>query len=337
MKTPTVKVGQDLISLLCDAYHGGVAVLLEGPHGVGKSEVLEQVAYLLEIKFLSRDLSMMQPVDLVGIPIIDGEVTRFARPAFLPGDGCGLIVFEELNRCPEYMRAPCLELLTRRVLNDYQLPKGWWLAACINPTGSDYHVEELCDALKSRFMQVRVEADSVEWAKWARLAGVHEKIVEFVEQCPGVFDDPDANPRAWTYASKLLKIWERSDTTSDRIRTGVAAVVGETWAIPFLQFYTNGLMPLTAVQTVDQYVAFRPMVLRWLEAGRLDMLLASVELLKSHLLSESSYKDVLAHPEKTANIRSFLSDLPADFKKTMRSWLSENRREKLSIPRKRAA
>jgi MoxR-like ATPase len=139
MNTPVdaVAAGRPLIDAIKQCFAANRSPLLVGRHGVGKSAVLAQAARELGGRCISRDLSLMEPPDLVGMPRLDGKVTRYLPPAFLPTKGRGLIVFEELNRCPNYMRAPCLQLLTDRSLNDYRLPPGWLPAAAINPPDGD--------------------------------------------------------------------------------------------------------------------------------------------------------------------------------------------------------
>src|SRR4029453_2154031 len=111
----TVPAGEHLIELLSLAYKADQPVLLGGRHGVGKSELLAQAAARLGIGFIVRDLSLMEPPDLVGIPKVGKDrKTYYAIPAWLPDVGRGLLALEELNRCPRYMRAPCMQLLTTR-------------------------------------------------------------------------------------------------------------------------------------------------------------------------------------------------------------------------------
>src|SRR6266446_3130249 len=103
------------------------------------------------------------------------------------------------------MRAPCLQLLTARCLNDYKLPDGWWVAAAINPAEDGYEAAELDPALTSRFVQINVVADPPEWLLWARQTEIHPKVISYVEADPTVFDTPVSNPRSWAYVSDLLK------------------------------------------------------------------------------------------------------------------------------------
>ena len=128
-------IGPALIELLTLAHQANVPAILIGPHGIGKSEIAAAAAAAMGIDFITRDLSLMEPPDLVGLPQIKDGATSFLPPDFLPreaGRG-GLLLIEEINRAPRYMQSSCLELLTSRRLNSYSLPKNWLPIACINP------------------------------------------------------------------------------------------------------------------------------------------------------------------------------------------------------------
>jgi len=207
----TLKAGPELIELVRLCYAANQPVLLEGSHGIGKSEILEEAARQLGIGFICRDLSLMEPPDLIGMPRQEGGVTHYSPPAFLPSEGKGLLIFEELNRCPSYMRGPCLQLLTARTLNDYGLPTGWLPCAAINPSGADYDVQELDPALLSRFVEVEVVADRAEWLAWAEPKGVAGQVLGYVGSDPQIFED--TNPRAWKAVSDLLHAGARHDSS----------------------------------------------------------------------------------------------------------------------------
>ena len=128
-----LKAGLDVIQAIALAYRAGMAVLLVGRHGVGKSELIKQAALELGISYLVLDLSLMEPPDLTGLPFLREGRTFYAPPASFPTDGTGLLAFEELNRCQQYMMAPCLQLLTERRLNAYELPPGWQPLGSVNP------------------------------------------------------------------------------------------------------------------------------------------------------------------------------------------------------------
>ena len=102
-------------------------ILLEGPPGVGKSEIVGRVASDLGIECITIDLSLCEPSDLVGLPRLEGDRTEFVPPATLPRSGEGLLVFEELNRAERFVQGPVLQLLSARRLNSYELPAGWFI------------------------------------------------------------------------------------------------------------------------------------------------------------------------------------------------------------------
>src|SRR6266540_697586 len=64
-----VPIGERAAAVLALAYRANRAVLLEGPTGIGKSELVKQVADELGIGFAVLDLSLLEPPDLVGLPV----------------------------------------------------------------------------------------------------------------------------------------------------------------------------------------------------------------------------------------------------------------------------
>jgi hypothetical protein len=321
----TVEAGEPLKRLLKLATRSDMPVLLQGRHGIGKSEIVPQVAAELGIDCLVRDLSLMEPPDLIGLPRAaeDGR-TRYAPPAWLPASGQGLFLLEELNRCPRYMLAPCLQLLTARALNDYRLPPGWLPCAAINPAADGYHADELDQALLARFLRVEVAPALGEWLTWAGAHGVHEKIVQFVESSPRVFDDPDANPRAWCYAGGLLRHWEHDGGCDQQLLAhALAGVLNDKYALAFLQFYTGQHQPLRPRDITADYPAHQAALRAWVRRGQLDLIAASFESFKRHLQKQQTYDRVVSRPASKANVEAFLTDLPAEFHLQARLWLQD--------------
>ncbi len=125
LKPLAVPVGPRLEKVLTVAYRARRAVLLEGPTGVGKSEIIRRVAEQLGIETTVLDLSLLEPPDLVGLPIVRDGRTEYALPHVLPRDGAGILLLEELNRAERYIQQPALQLLSARRLHEYELPAGW--------------------------------------------------------------------------------------------------------------------------------------------------------------------------------------------------------------------
>ncbi len=199
---PALPVGEPVIAVLTAAYRARRPVLLEGPTGIGKSQITAEFAGRSGLQHRVLDLSLLEPPDLVGLPQLRDGRTHYAFPAELPTDGVGVLMLEELNRAEIPVMQPALQLLSARRLHAYELPPGWFCVAAVNPEQDDYQVNRLDAALRSRFLQVFVRADRDEWLRWAQRANVHPIVQRLVREQPEVF--ATSSPRSWAYAGEVL-------------------------------------------------------------------------------------------------------------------------------------
>ncbi len=319
-----LKAGKQAVEALVMAYRAGTPVLLIGKHGIGKSQLLEQAAKALGVDCIVRDLSLMEPPDLVGLPYQDNGRTRYAPPSFLPNTGKGLLVFEELNRCEKYMLAPCLQLLTARSLNDYRLPDGWLPVAAINPAGDAYDVGDLDPALMSRFTKIEVEACPKTFVEWAEASGVHQAVRHYVSGCKDVFASDESNPRAWTYVSQLLTAFERQTGCSEGVLLSMmAGQVGEVHARAFLQAYHGTEEPLTLKDVLADQQKAVGIVRSWMDGKRTDLLAATAHQIKVALQSSDQCTEIQDDPAKARLLRDFCRELPADLSRQIRAFMKE--------------
>ena len=61
-------------------------VMLWGPPGIGKSDIVKAVAQELGIDLRDIRLSQLDPVDLRGVPAVEDGQTKWATPSFFPTD-----------------------------------------------------------------------------------------------------------------------------------------------------------------------------------------------------------------------------------------------------------
>lgn len=328
VKPLALPVGPRLGRVLEVAYRARRAVLLEGPTGIGKSEVVRSVAEGLGIAHVVLDLSLLEPPDLVGLPVVEGGRTRYALPSVLPTEGAGILMLEELNRAERYIQQPALQLLSARRLHEYVLPEGWVCVATVNPQSSEYHVTTLDKALRARFLELEVRADRGAWLAWAQTRDLHPGVLALAQTHERFLED--VPPRTWTYVSDVLKAFtadELADATLLRDVLGgylpaawVEALVGEraSWG-KRLSFDVRELLASYAPGTprAQEIAELR----KTGKTDRLDEITTRLEgLLRGPEAGVLAAQKSLVLPA----FESLLADLPGDQRERLQEALGRN-------------
>lgn len=314
-----VKAGKDVVSAIKLAYAAGTPVLLEGKHGVGKSQIIEQAAKELGIGYIVLDLSLMEPPDLIGLPVMANGRTKYSPPSFLPDSGKGLLVFEELNRSEKYMMAPCLQLLTARTLNDYRLPEGWLCIAAINPSGESYDTSELDPALLSRFVRIEIVSDLKSWLEWGEQSDVHASVLKFVGETPDIFAASESNPRSWTGVSGLMKAYEKQGQEDENLLvTMIAGKVGDSLAVAFVQSCLREEEAIPAEQIFEGYEKYRSKIRHWAKTKKVDLLNSTAHGVMVALQNLDTARHVEECAGPSRNLATFTGDLPAEIGRKVR-------------------
>jgi len=184
-----------------------------GACGVGKSQIVAQVADDLDYDFLDVRAVQLDPVDLRGLPRIAADQTEWVPPKFLPTTGKGILFLDELTSAPQMTQAGCYQLVLDRRLGEYVLPDGWVVIAAGNPASERGVHFSMPRPLRNRFVHLHLEADLPEWCRWAVRAGVRSEIIAFLRFKPALLHDGDVTsdqnawptPRSWQMASNVLK------------------------------------------------------------------------------------------------------------------------------------
>jgi hypothetical protein len=325
---PAIPVGPRLEAVLDLAYRARRPVLLEGPTGIGKSELVRRVAERLGLATVVLDLSLLEPPDLVGLPVIANGRTTYAVPDVLPQGGAGILMLEELNRAERYIQQPALQLLTARRLHSYELPEGWVCFAAINPETADYQVTPLDRALRARFLTVQVRADRATWLAWAETHDVHPAIVALARAHERILDD--VPPRTWTYASTILRAL-RPENLADAalLRDALGGYLPATWVELLLASKDTwtGKVSFDVRALLRDYAPGTPLAEKLAgfrqrgQTDRFDELCARLVPLLS-----GPEAGVLAG-EKQLSLAAFealLSDLPGDHREKLQDALGNN-------------
>lgn len=195
-------------------------VMLWGPPGVGKSQMVAQIADAHLVPVIDIRLSQMEPSDLRGIPFrIDGRV-EWAVPAILPDrerhGARGILFLDEITSAPPAVSAAAYQLILDRRLGEYQVPEQWAIFAAGNRQGDRGVTYSMPAPLANRFSHFEVETHLDDWVAWAYSNGIDERIIAFLRFRPELlFDfDPAHNPvafpspRSWEFAHRGLRKFE---------------------------------------------------------------------------------------------------------------------------------
>lgn len=195
-----------------------IPLMIWSPPGLGKSSAVRQIAQDNGLEFIDLRLSLLNPVDLRGLPLVNRETHKaeWLPPDFLPNGKNGkkgILFLDEINLAPQSVMSAGYQLILDRKLGSYTLPEGWKILAAGNRAEDQANVTKFPAPLANRFIHIDLESDDKEWIKWAIGAGVSEQIISFIAKMPQhLFKMPKSGeksfptPRSWENASKLHNI-----------------------------------------------------------------------------------------------------------------------------------
>lgn len=199
-------------------YH--TPVMLWGPPGVGKSQMVIQIARHHDAPVIDIRLSQMEPSDLRGIPFRVNEFVEWAVPSMLPNadrhGSKGILFLDEITSAAPSVSAAAYQLILDRRLGNYEVPPDWAIFAAGNRQGDRGVTYTMPSPLANRFSHFEVDVHLDDWVAWAYAQGIDERIIGFLRFRPELlFDfDPAHNPvafpspRSWEFSHRGLRKFE---------------------------------------------------------------------------------------------------------------------------------
>jgi hypothetical protein len=191
-------------------------VMLWGPPGIGKSDIINQIGTRNNVPVIDIRLSQMEPSDLRGIPFRNNNLVEWATPAMLPNverhGETGVLFLDEITSAVPSVSAAAYQLILDRRLGEYEVPKGWAIFAAGNRQGDRGVSYTMPAPLANRFAHFEVAINLDDWVAWAYQNNIDERIIGFLRFRPELlFDfDPAHNPvafpspRSWEFAHRAL-------------------------------------------------------------------------------------------------------------------------------------
>lgn len=225
-------------------------VFLWGPPGIGKSELVEDIASsgdLGNAMVIDMRLALFEPTDLRGYPVPNMEtgVMQWLPPADLPSAELAaqydtiILFLDELNSAAPSVQAAAYQLVLNRRIGQYVLPDNVVVIAAGNRETDKGVAYRMPKPLENRFVHFEIRVDFPDWLDWAVDHDIHPDIVGYLSFAKSDLYNFDpqsssrgfATPRSWTFTSELIT--DEDDMVESELTDLVAGCVGEGIAIKF--------------------------------------------------------------------------------------------------------
>jgi MoxR-like ATPase len=195
-------------------------VFIWGPPGIGKSALVLEFAAQVGLPCVSLLGSQLAPEDIIGVPQIEGGVSRFCPPKMIARKEPYCLFLDELNACSQEVQKAFYSLIHERRIGEYMLPPGSIVVGAGNRSQDSAIVKPMSSALLNRMVHVHLKVSHREWLEWAGQNGIHPLVLEYIQMRPDHLwsqppkhEEPFSTPRSWHMLSDALSAY--GETISD--------------------------------------------------------------------------------------------------------------------------
>ncbi|MBD9183180.1 MAG: AAA family ATPase [Roseburia intestinalis] len=215
-------------------------ILLMGPPGIGKTQIMEQIAMECKIGLVAYTITHHTRQSAVGLPMIkeesfDGKiypVTEYTMSEIIAsiyhkmkktGQREGILFIDEINCVSETLAPTMLQFLQCKTFGNQAIPEGWLIVAAGNPPEYNKSVRDFDMVTLDRVRYLNIEADYKVWKEYAREKHLHNAILSYLELRQKNFYRVEADvdgirfvtARGWEDLSNLMQVYEEMDLPVD--------------------------------------------------------------------------------------------------------------------------
>ena len=216
-------------------------VLLMGPPGIGKTQIMEQIAKECRIGLVAYTITHHTRQSAVGLPFIKEKsyagqmfsVTEYTMSEIIAsvyekieqtGIREGILFIDEINCVSETLAPTMLQFLQGKTFGNQKVPEGWVIVAAGNPPEYNKSVRDFDVVTLDRLKKIDVDASFEVWKEYAYRQGLHPAVISYLEIKKQNFYRVEttvdgklfATARGWEDLSQLLQVYELLGKKADR-------------------------------------------------------------------------------------------------------------------------
>ena len=216
-------------------------VLLLGAPGIGKTQIMEQIAKECQVGLFSYTITHHTRQSAIGLPFISKKefggkeyaVTEYTMSEIVAsiyekmektGLSEGILFIDEINCVSETLAPAMLQFLQCKTFGSHEIPGGWIIVAAGNPPEYNKSVREFDVVTMDRVKKIEVEPDFEVWKEYAYKQNIHPAVISYLNARPRYFYRMEttvdgrkfATPRGWEDLSRMLEVYEKLHKTADR-------------------------------------------------------------------------------------------------------------------------
>ena len=193
--------------------------MLHGRPGIGKTEIVQQLAQETGSRLFDLRLTTIEPQDLRGLPFYDHDAKRtvWYPPEDLPSDPNrpAILFLDELTAAAPSLQPTVYGLLQERRVGQHTLPAATFIIAAGNTVDDGAVAYEMGTALSDRLIHLNLRAEASDWlTSYAVPRALHPAVRAFIRTRPDLLDTTEqalrrgqmiaCTPRSWAKVSAIL-------------------------------------------------------------------------------------------------------------------------------------